>query len=109
MRTQTTHCPPRSYKFTPDGSKLLIGFTNGDLQVGMICHVTCYSYYCMYMHKLQLIATETAEEVWMVQNAHSSEIVRCHFSFDGTRVVTISSESHKVGVADVSNIIYVIT
>ena len=40
----------------------------------------------------------------MVQNAHSSEIVRCHFSFDGTRVVTVSSECHKVGVADISTI-----
>ena len=36
MRTQSTHCNPRSWKFTPcDGTKLLIGFVNGDLQVGV--------------------------------------------------------------------------
>ena len=38
------------------------------------------------------------------QNAHSSEIVRCHFSFDGKRVVTVSSECHKVGMSHVSTI-----
>ena len=36
----------------------------------------------------------------MVKKAHPSEIVRCRFSLDGSRVVTVSSECHKVGVAD---------
>ena len=35
MRTQATHCHPRSWKFSPDGTKLLIEFVNGDLQVGV--------------------------------------------------------------------------
>ena len=42
MRTQATHCRCRSWKFTPDGSKLVIGFINGDLQVGVVSHVICY-------------------------------------------------------------------
>ena len=39
MRTQTTHCNPRSWKFSPDGTRLLIGFVNGDLQVTSFDHV----------------------------------------------------------------------
>lgn len=40
----------------------------------------------------------------MVKQAHSSEVVRCRFSLDGSRVVTVSSEGHKVGVADCSTV-----
>ena len=51
----------------------------------------------MLHNELQLIATETGEEIWMVQQAHSKGINRCRFSLDGSRVVTISAECHKVG------------
>ena len=43
MRTQTIHCQCRSWKFTPDGTRLVIGYVNGDLQVGVVSHhVTHY-------------------------------------------------------------------
>lgn len=58
--------------------------------------------------KLQLVATETGDQLWMIEKAHSSEIVRCRFSLDGSRVVTVSSECHKVGMADFTSITHVI-
>ena len=53
---------------------------------------------------IQLVATETGEEVWMVRSAHPSEVVRCRFALDGSRVVTVSSDCHKVGVVDFTNV-----
>ena len=53
---------------------------------------------------IQLVATETGDEAWMVRRSHTSEVVRCRFSLDGSRVVTVSSECHKVGIIDFTNV-----
>ncbi|XP_065912607.1 apoptotic protease-activating factor 1-like isoform X2 [Dysidea avara] len=75
LRVLSTPSNPRSWQFSPDGTRIVIGCIAGELL---------------------MVATETGDPLWTVQSAHPDRITRCVFSLDGLRVVTVSPGQHKV-------------